>query len=140
MKLNRNDWHNFRQGTDWFEIMTFVVILGVILVGAFSVADTVLGQWQPGMRAIVVDRSHDNARITTSVGTVVGADGKVGTVLTSGRDSEKWTVIVRVNGKVVSVQTSANVWAECEKGRELFVQYRRARFTGRNVGWRTFRN
>lgn len=151
----RNRWGNFaekRQHRDEplrsGDLLGGYSILGAILVLAvsacvalmgfivFAIADEAAGTWQAPELAVVVDRSHENARTSTSTGTAIGANGQVHLVTTTSSESEKWTVIIRVSGEIVSAKATPALWAASEKGRAVRVQWLRGRWSGSNHGWR----
>lgn len=118
------------------ELLVVLAIVGLLGLLLFVGVDMGAGKWQPDQTALVIDRGHENARTSTGTGTAIGADGKVHVVTTTSSSPEKWTVIVKVDGEVTSATATPTVWAECEKGREVRVQWKRGRFTGWNHGWR----
>lgn len=90
-------------------IAVFIGFMGMVLAVSCDYASST---WQYESDAIVIDRSY-----TPSSSSTVVVDGKVGTTY----DSEKWMVIVEMNGRVVTFHVDADVWQRSEKGRKVSV-------------------
>lgn len=124
-----------KKGFCEIKALSFLVILIASFV-FFSVADYAAGEWQPAASAVVIERTHKDASTQVGTGVATGANGNVAMVVTSSYKPEKWSVVIRVGGKVVSADAAPSIWAECESGKVVNAQWMRGRWSGKNHGWR----
>jgi TRAP-type C4-dicarboxylate transport system permease small subunit len=118
---------------------TMKVIMGLLvamMVGIFFIlVDMIAGSQSPPTTATVIERIYTPSSTSTGVGTGVTSSGKVGTVVMTSSEPEKWTVIVNVGGNVVAAKANATAWSAAMAGRKASVAYWRGWITRWNYGW-----
>jgi hypothetical protein len=113
---------------------------GLALVVFFSVAVVLFlidgGFSRPVFvgKGTVVDRSHTAS--STGIGVGSSSNGGTTTVVTS--NPEKWTVIVKLNGKIVSAEVESSLWASLKEGMRCDVYKNTGLLFRSNYGFQVF--
>ena len=103
--------------SEWVFGFIVVLIIGVFVVAVFDVLTALR---VPAGKGVVVDKAYSAATHGTGVG--VGSSGRSsGPVVVNTWTPEEWVVIVRHNGQIFSVETTADIWASVDKGSEVEV-------------------
>lgn len=126
-----------RRHSGWALIECFFVLMIIGIVGfiVFVIGDYMTGTTRPE-NAVVVGKSYKPAETHTGVGTGVGANGQVATVVTTSSTSEEWNVIVRLgNGNVVEAKASSQQWAEAKEGNDVTVDVAIGGWSRSILGW-----
>jgi len=104
------------------ESLFVLLLIGIVGLIVFVIGDCLTGTTQPE-NAVVVGKAYKPPETNTGVGTGVGANGQVTTLVTTSSTSEEWNVIVRLeSGEIVATKASSRQWAEAKDGQEVTVE------------------
>lgn len=116
-----------------FSLVAFICAIAMLIM------DMIFQRPGPPVRATVIDRQYIPSATSTGIGTGVGANGKVGAVVMTSIEPEKYMAIISVNGSVTSMPVRASDWAALEKGKEISVSPKTGITFGFHYGYRITR-
>ncbi len=109
----------------------FTSIIALIVLGIVFILIDEIGAKAEPFNGTIVDKQYKAERSTTGVGTVTSSSGQVGTVVTSQTDPEAFLIMVKTgNGKIVTVECTAELYYQKEIGQEINCNYYRGLITG----------
>jgi len=125
----------------WWTLETILgIVVALIVIGTvFMATDCFGGNWGPPVAATVIQRVYQPSHSSTGVGTAVGSNGQVGTVVVSSSEPEEWKLIVSSEGQTFSVSCDGNQWGRSPEGESIQIQQKLGLITGGGWGWRVAR-
>ncbi len=115
----------------WSSYAMALLLLGVFAIVIWIAADNWMIDWDDPVTATVVSKVYQPDKSSSGVGTVVGSDGKVGTVFVSEDDPEKWLILVQTKSDSFSVKCKPADWTRIKEGDSIQVQIGRGHWSGK---------
>lgn len=92
---------------DKMEIIVYI-LLGLIVLTLVAALTDCLWYNVETKEGIIIERSYTPEQTGTGVGVAVGE--RVGPAVTVTHNSEKWTVLVKIDDKVIPIEVSPEMW------------------------------
>lgn len=96
-------------GDDAFILFVIVAFVGFVAVLLLQPKE------QMQISGYLAGKEYEPSSVSTGIGSGVGADGKPTTIVTTSTESEKWTVVLDVEGSYKSYKVSPNVYYSLEE-------------------------
>lgn len=123
--------------TDWIGaffgsiiVLLVIIIVGMILWSAFYVLDSWFLPVQQGVGEIE-SRSYNPAHLQPMATTIAGIGGGVNTVVMQACIPESWSVIVRMDKRIASMECSEAYYNEATQGKPVAVHFVNGRLSSK---------